>query len=526
MNDIRGQLVCSLAMMRRAAPCTLAVLSLSACARASHPVVASGAAGGAPETTPLERVYAETPSLSTATLGNFATGMALADINGDGWLDMVTSNGNDVSPQPMNVYLNRRSTTTPFADKQYPSWYSADIAFRGGIAVGDVNGDGWLDVAVAIPTDLQCNPKKGGVALYMNRGGTLEDSPSWRTEDGYGATAVTLADVDADGRLDLAVAVYTENEAPSGCPPSERTAGGHQRIYRNLDGTLERSPSWKSERLLPAAAVLAADIDQDGWMELSFSGDTTQVFYGGKAQNTLPGRVPGWTSGKKIVASYGIDAGWLGAQAVGPLSLVVTSNCLAANPCNSELLFYDPGQGTAPIQSVPVPENASQLALGDLNGDGVLDLVASQMGVTFSGAPLLFLQGPLLESRSPFFTEPHTVGQGLALGDTRQRALREATRAFSGSAPRAVFTLPERRIQAILGVERVRGDGAREAARFAWAPGMNWISLSSPLRPGERLVVRYSLSPVLDVAAAVSTVSTPNCGNFLFYSKYRTKSGM
>lgn len=513
-------------MVRRAAPCALALLSLSACSRASHPVAASRAPDGAPGTTPIDRVYSTTPSLSTATLGNFATGMALADINGDGWLDMVTSNGNDVSPQPMNVFLNRRSTTTPFADKQYPSWYSADIAFRAGIAVGDVNGDGWLDVAVAIPTDLQCNPKKGGVALYMNRGGTLEESPSWRTEDGYGATAVALADVDADGRLDLAVAVYAENEASGGCPPSERTSGGHQRIYRNLDGTLERSPSWKSEHPLPAAAVLAADIDQDGWMDLSFSGDTTQVFYGGKAQNSLPGRAPGWTSGEKVIASYGIDAGWLGAEAVGPLSLVVATNCLAANPCDSALLFYDPGQGTSPIQSLRVSENASQLALGDLNGDGVLDLVASRMGVTFSGAPLLFLQGPLLESPIQFSTEPRTVGQGLALGDTRQRALREATRTFSTSAPRAVFTLPERRIQAILGVERVRGDGAREAARFAWTPGMNWISLSSPLQPGERLVVRYSLSPVLDVAAAVSTVSTPNSGNFVFYSNYQPKPGI
>ncbi|AUX27710.1 uncharacterized protein SOCEGT47_083080 [Sorangium cellulosum] len=495
-------------------------------------MAAPGALGGAPGTTPIDRVYSKTPSLSTALLGNFATGMALADINGDGWLDMVASNGNDVSPQPMNVYLNRRSKERPFADKQYPSWYSADIAFRAGIAIGDVNGDGWLDVAVAIPTDLHCDSSKGGAALYMNRGGTLEQNPSWHTEDGYGATAVTFTDIDADGRLDLAVAVYGEGNRLGGCPPDGRTAGGHQRVYRNLDGTLEGSPSWKSEHPLPAAAVLAADVDQDGWMDLAFAGDTTQVFYGGKAQNAPPPLVPGWTSCKegtackKVIASYGIDAGWLGAQATGPLSLVVATNCLAANPCRSALLFYDPGQGTAPIQSFPVPENASQLALGDLNSDGVLDLVASRMGVTFSGAPLLFLQGPLLESPIPFSTEPRTVGQGLALGDTRQRALREAARTFSASAPRAVFTLPERRIQAILGVERVRGGGAREAARFAWAPGMNWISLSSPLQPGERLVVRYSLSRVLDVAAAVMTVSTPNCGNFVFYSNYQPRTGM
>jgi hypothetical protein len=499
----------------------IALFGLAACSRAPQPVGAPGPAGAAPTVTPIERLYDKKPNLSTAQLGNFATGMALADIDRDGWLDMVTSNGNDASPQSMTVYQNRGSKTQPFADKQYPSWYSADIAFRAGIAVGDVDGDGWLDVAVAIPMGLQCDTSEGGVALYMNRGGALERSPSWRTDDGYKAAGVAFTDVDADGILDLAVAVFAEGEKGRGCPHSEITAGGHQRVYRNRGGALEKTPSWKSELLLPAAAVLAADIDQDGWMDLSFSGDTTQVFYGGKAKNSPPPQQPGWTSGEKVIASYGIDAGWLGPQREGPLSLAVATSCLAANPCKSSLLFYEPSRQTAPVKSVAVSENASQVVLGDLNGDGALDLVASRMGVGFEGAPLLFLQGPLLESRVEFVTTPKTVGQGLALGDTRQIALREATRSFHAGAPRAVFTLPERQIRAILDASRVRSDGAREALGYAWAPGMNWLSLTSPLQSGERLDVRYSLSPVLDVAAAVTTLKTPNCGNFLFYSKYK-----
>jgi len=57
--------------------------------------------------------YNLSPDWESAPLSHIATGLALADINGDGWKDMVVANGNDIQLQSLVVYYNNGDGTFP-----------------------------------------------------------------------------------------------------------------------------------------------------------------------------------------------------------------------------------------------------------------------------------------------------------------------------------------------------------------------------------------------------------------------------
>ena len=75
-----------------------------------------------------------------------STGGALVDLNRDGWLDLVVANGNDIERQPVTVYYNQGDGTLP----ERPDWASQSQEYHGHLSVGDVNQDGWPDVAVSV----------------------------------------------------------------------------------------------------------------------------------------------------------------------------------------------------------------------------------------------------------------------------------------------------------------------------------------------------------------------------------------
>jgi len=68
-----------------------------------------------------QQVYSSTPDWESDN-PHYSTGAALADINQDGWLDLVVADGNDMQKGRLNVYYNN--------DGSYPStasWQSDDI---------------------------------------------------------------------------------------------------------------------------------------------------------------------------------------------------------------------------------------------------------------------------------------------------------------------------------------------------------------------------------------------------------------
>lgn len=474
----------------------------------------------APRASSFDTLYQDaTPDLRWPSMGFFSTGVAVVDLDGDGMRDIVFSNGNDVSPQPLVVHQSLDGQFFP-----WPSWYSADFDHHGDLAVGDVNGDGWVDVAVSVMFGHDRRIQGGGVKIYMNRQGTLEERPSFRVpgEGGYLTAGCALGDVDADGDLDLAVAVIDEGPGPFLLDAPDRRPG-HARIYLNRGGVIEAAPSWISEDAMAAGDILLADVNQDGWMDLVVAATRTLVFHGGApGADAVPlPRTPSWVSADAHAFSYSVDVGDVGdvgrVGAGAGLALAVSSGCLAP-PCDSRFELYRPDEGTEPVWTHPA-ELGSKLLLADLDADERLELIAGQWGATLTGAPLWIFGGspdglspdPALVSRTS------TVQEGIAVADLMQFVLCERSHALTADAPRAVITLPDRRIEALL---EVRRDGQTvPPSAYAWTQDDGWISVAPPLRPGERIEVTYATSQKQDIIVANYHNYAPQVGNMIFLSR-------
>ncbi len=65
--------------------------------------------------------YPTVPDWESAPNGHIATGLGLADINGDGWKDIIVANGNDIQRQHLVVYYNQGDGNFG----QNPDWQSS-----------------------------------------------------------------------------------------------------------------------------------------------------------------------------------------------------------------------------------------------------------------------------------------------------------------------------------------------------------------------------------------------------------------
>ena len=132
------------------------------------------------------QVQFETTELSTNT--GFPFGLAAIDVNEDGLLDLVAAaqNGNRLI-----LYVNRGP------DGFEPELLDAEIFAPGFMDVADLDQDGHLDLTVAIGGT-------GDLAVYYGNGSSLDKTAL--NENFVGGTTPKIADVDADGDLDILIA--------------------------------------------------------------------------------------------------------------------------------------------------------------------------------------------------------------------------------------------------------------------------------------------------------------------------------
>ena len=181
--------------------------------------------------------------------------VAVADVNGDGKPDVVMASNGDVNG---NVSVLRGNGDGTFQTAQT---YNSGAYSAQSIAVADVNGDGRLDLVVANecakPACTQGWGASGVVSVLLGHGDGTFESGYIVGSGGADATSVTVADVNGDGKPDVIVANYSH----------QTTIGIEMGVVGVLlgkgDGTFQAAQQYSSGGYW-TQGVAVADVNGDG----------------------------------------------------------------------------------------------------------------------------------------------------------------------------------------------------------------------------------------------------------------------
>ena len=139
-------------------------------------------------------------SLSLYSTGSNSVpyGIAMGDFNNDGKVDIAVAN---YGSKNVGIFLGYGNGT--FAPQTiYPTSDGSGSAF---VAIADLNHDGWYDIASA-------NYDTGNVCILLGHGdGTFADQTVYSTGDGSQPNAIAIVDLNNDERYDIAVANFGTN---------------------------------------------------------------------------------------------------------------------------------------------------------------------------------------------------------------------------------------------------------------------------------------------------------------------------
>jgi len=375
-------------------------------------------------------------------------GCAFLDYDNDGWMDIYLVNSGPCDfytpPQPLANALYRNNRDGTFTDVTEKAGVGGD-AYGMGVAVGDYDGDGFADLYLTqYPHSI----------LYHNNGdGTFTDvtekagvgAPGW-------ATSAVWFDYDNDGRLDLFVCRFVDYSKDklkfcgdkltgerSYCIPTIYDPMPCWLFHNNGDGTFTdvSRESGIAHSLAKAWGVVAADINNDGRMDLYVTNDTVPNFLfanrgRGKFEDIAMLSGVGVSVFGKPRSGMGVDAadydqdGWIDLFEANVDHEMYSLYHNDRNEAFSDLAL------PAGIGEVTRMMSGWGLKFFDYDNDGNLDLVLANghpddkvdhkiAGVTYREPMVLFRNdGRSLKNVSaesgPIFSAT-LAGRGLALGD-------------------------------------------------------------------------------------------------------------
>lgn len=287
------------------------------------------------------------PIKSSVILGTDS--IVIADVNHDGKPDLVLADRMEVG-----IMLGNGDGTF-----QHETVYDSGGNWAA-VAVGDLNGDGKLDIAVA-----NSDPSSDLLGVLLGNGdGTFQPvqiyhsgspSPQW----------IALADVNGDGKLDV---IVNNSTCADSCTNSVVSV-----LLGNGNGTLRAAKTFNSGMAL---GFVVADVNGDGKADLVAVENNAIGVMLGKGDGTF-GAIAYYTSGNNNISSIAA------ADVNGDhkTDILVTFGCTQFVQClpGQAAVYLGNGDGTFQpfVAYATGAKNALSIAAADVNHDGKVDLVVS-----------------------------------------------------------------------------------------------------------------------------------------------------
>jgi hypothetical protein len=276
---------------------------------------------------------------------------------------------------PMGPFQSKLETTP--ANLFTRAGAGLEGVYLGSSSLGDVNGDGNLDLVIT-GRDANSRNSNPTATLYLGdgQGGFTETNAGLTGVGEFGGTSSSLGDVDGDGNTDLVITGEDANDAPTATLYLGDGQGGFTDANAGLTGVEDGTSS-------------LGDVDGDGNTDLVITGrdansDPTATLYLGDGQG-------GFT--KANAGLTGVDSGSSSLGDVngdGNLDLVITGQFAGFIP--TATLYLGDGQGGfTETNAGLVGVRRGSSSLGDVNGDGDLDLVITGGDANIDNTATLYL---------------------------------------------------------------------------------------------------------------------------------------
>lgn len=347
----------------------------------------------------------------------------IVDINKDGQLDILVPDGHGC------VWAwSHTGAVLPNFPLKTGSSCQGTPRISGPLAVGDMDGDGLLEIAAGTRGTGSSPGQRGKIYVWHANGSLAAGWPqemAWNVQYGSGlpeVLTVAMANMTGDGRLELIAG--TSNNASAGGTPQDPTHNlyaffGNGALLPGFPTQYRRAGIW--------GFVGTADLNGDGYAELLTGRDHAFVH----AYNAQGNPLPAWpveslvnpNDPNGLFLEFTRDAPSMGdLDGDGDIEIVIAGKVRDPNQnrdvTNSGLLVLQAnGQretgwqvaklGGAPIHNDFFPTQAP--ALGDLDGDGVLEIVVGMLDGTirvYQADGSLMWQYNFAQGRRLFASEP------------------------------------------------------------------------------------------------------------------------